>query len=187
MPKLGDQVELVRPYLTCRTIKQERDLFLVGTNCPRIGYIKRGSCYRFQRVKGKVLVDWLFVAGDLVLDLDSFLFQRPTDSRIKVNHQLELEEISYLDLQRLYGLEHEFEKVGRQLAERGLNEMGLLYWSVLHESPQVRYERIVRERPQIIQQFPQYLIASYLGITPVGLSKIRKRMANRVLGQYPSE
>ena len=42
-------------------------------------------------------------------------------------------------------------------------------------TPQQRYEKLIKEAPQIVQRVPQHYIASYLGITPVSLSRIRNR------------
>lgn len=42
-------------------------------------------------------------------------------------------------------------------------------------TPQQRYEELLKEYPNIIQRVPQHYIASYLGITPVSLSRIRNR------------
>jgi len=46
-------------------------------------------------------------------------------------------------------------------------------------SNQDRYLQLLDRRPSLLQRVPQYLIASYLGLTPVGLSKIRKRLSKR--------
>jgi CRP-like cAMP-binding protein len=43
-------------------------------------------------------------------------------------------------------------------------------------SNEERYLRLLQKRPDLFQRLPQYLIAFYLGLTPVGLSKIRKRL-----------
>ena len=43
------------------------------------------------------------------------------------------------------------------------------------ESPDEKYRRLVKENPNLIQRLPQYQIASYLGVTPETLSRIRKR------------
>jgi CRP-like cAMP-binding protein len=47
--------------------------------------------------------------------------------------------------------------------------------SFLTESPDVRYRRLIESRPHVIQRIPQYMIASYLGITPEHLSRLRKK------------
>lgn len=43
------------------------------------------------------------------------------------------------------------------------------------DNPETRYANLLRENPEIIRRVPQHYIASYLGITPVSLSRIRKR------------
>lgn len=43
-------------------------------------------------------------------------------------------------------------------------------------SPEVRYQKLLETRPDLINRVPQYMIASYLGIKPESLSRIRKRM-----------
>jgi len=49
------------------------------------------------------------------------------------------------------------------------------FFSYLRDTPQQRYENLLRDQPQIIQRIPLQYIASYLGITPVSLSRIRNR------------
>ena len=50
-----------------------------------------------------------------------------------------------------------------------------LFLSRIKNNPQQRYEELLKEYPNIIQRVPQHYIASYLGITPVSLSRIRSR------------
>ncbi|RFS22785.1 Crp/Fnr family transcriptional regulator [Chitinophaga silvatica] len=49
--------------------------------------------------------------------------------------------------------------------------------SFIRDTPQERYLNLLRERPHIAQRVPQHYIASYLGITPVHLSRIRNKVA----------
>ena len=48
--------------------------------------------------------------------------------------------------------------------------------SFIKDSPEQRYRRLLNEKPQIVQRVPQHYIATYLGITAVSLSRIRKRV-----------
>jgi CRP-like cAMP-binding protein len=50
-----------------------------------------------------------------------------------------------------------------------------LFLSRIRDTPQQRYLHLLREHPVIVQRIPQHFIASYLGITPVSLSRIRSR------------
>lgn len=51
----------------------------------------------------------------------------------------------------------------------------LLFLSRIKNTPRQRYEELLQERPDIIRRVPQHYIASYLGMTPVSLSRIRGR------------
>ena len=50
-----------------------------------------------------------------------------------------------------------------------------LFLSMIKDSPRQRYENLINNQPEIIQRVPQHYIASYLGITPISLSRIRNR------------
>ena len=50
-----------------------------------------------------------------------------------------------------------------------------LFLSRIKDTPKERYEDLIRNHPEIIRRVPQHYIASYLGITPISLSRIRNR------------
>ena len=56
-----------------------------------------------------------------------------------------------------------------------LTNYGKLFLSRIKDNPQKRYEELLKDHPEIIQRVPQHYIASYLGITPISLSRIRNR------------
>jgi CRP-like cAMP-binding protein len=50
---------------------------------------------------------------------------------------------------------------------------------IITSSPEQRYMNLIDERPELLQRVPQHIIASFLGITPESLSRIRKRLAQK--------
>jgi CRP-like cAMP-binding protein len=50
-----------------------------------------------------------------------------------------------------------------------------LFLSQIKDTPRERYEELIINHPEIIKRVPQHYIASYLGITPISLSRIRNR------------
>ena len=64
--------------------------------------------------------------------------------------------------------------VAPHILER-LNFYQKLFLSRIKDKPQKRYAELIKTSPKILQRIPQHYIASYLGITPVSLSRIRKR------------
>ena len=68
------------------------------------------------------------------------------------------------------------DKICRLVAEESLKKSREVLYNYKLTTPQERYEHLLRTRPDLIQRVPQYIIASYLGIKPESLSRIRKRM-----------
>ena len=65
--------------------------------------------------------------------------------------------------------------LSRTIAESLYMEVSEKYESFFLKSPEERYLELINKRPNFLQRVPQYMIASYLGMTPEGLSRIRKR------------
>ncbi|MEK4531613.1 Crp/Fnr family transcriptional regulator [Solibacillus sp. FSL K6-1554] len=72
----------------------------------------------------------------------------------------------------------QLEMMIRKMMEINLGEMQDQLCEFISSSPEERYNIILRQRPQLIERVPQHQLASYLGITPESLSRIKKRMKN---------
>ncbi|MGB3545292.1 Crp/Fnr family transcriptional regulator [Rubrivirga sp.] len=71
------------------------------------------------------------------------------------------------------------EAMCRMMAEHVLSDVRLSFDQYRLATPEQRYRRIMEERPDLLQRVPQYYLASYVGVKPESLSRIRKRMASR--------
>ncbi|MFZ4544064.1 MAG: hypothetical protein ACOYOA_08455 [Saprospiraceae bacterium] len=69
-----------------------------------------------------------------------------------------------------------FETISRIVMETVFAEQMKFMTSYLTDSPEQRYLHLLNTRPNIFQRVPQYQIASYIGVKPESLSRIRKRM-----------
>lgn len=77
-------------------------------------------------------------------------------------------------------LEHPgFEPICRVMGEAFLSQLQAAHIETLTRTPEQRYRDLVTKRPDLLQRVPQYQIASFLGITPETLSRIRRRLAKR--------
>jgi CRP-like cAMP-binding protein len=68
------------------------------------------------------------------------------------------------------------ENLINQVYERQYNYMRH-FLSLIKDTPEQRYLNLIKEKPHIVHRVPQQHIATYLGITPVSLSRIRNRLA----------
>ena len=71
-----------------------------------------------------------------------------------------------------------FESLCRILSEKEVIKMQKRYDDYVTSNPEERYLKLMRDQPELLQRVPQYQIASYLGIKPESLSRIRKRLFN---------
>lgn len=72
----------------------------------------------------------------------------------------------------------QLEMMIRKMMEINLGEMQDQLGEFISSSPEDRYKTVLKQRPQLIERVPQHQLASYLGITPESLSRIKKRMKN---------
>ena len=136
----------------------------------------------YRDVDGKEEVIEFYFEGMLNSDYVSFIRQEPSNQFIRALEDMEVEDLSYDDLQYLYANVPPLNRSGRKITEGlycGITKRMLSYQK---DSPEVRYLKLIEQRPTLFQRVPQYLVASYLGVTPVGLSKIRKRLGHAAAG-----
>jgi CRP/FNR family transcriptional regulator, anaerobic regulatory protein len=69
-----------------------------------------------------------------------------------------------------------FDRVGRVMAENAFRSISQLNKMLTNEEPEERYLNLLKQRPELVEKIPQNYIASYLGLQPPSLSRIRKRI-----------
>lgn len=114
--------------------------------------------------------------GDFVCDYESFLPQMPTNKNIQVLEDTSFYVVSYDGLQQIYREFKEGERLGRLAIEQVFINVLQQLPSFYKDSPELRYQRFLDTYANISQRVPQYYIASYVGIKPQSLSRIRKRV-----------
>ena len=138
-------------------------------------FIEKGCLRTWVNNDGKDITTQFFFEGDRVASIESFTTDQPSLYSIESLEPCVLQTISRQDFQlALADLPQIKEEMEAHLFKRLLHAQKLFY-SYLKNNPQKRYEELIEEHPQIIQRVPQHYIASYLGITPVSLSRIRSR------------
>lgn len=70
----------------------------------------------------------------------------------------------------------QLETMIRMMVEESLGEMQDEWASFIASTPEERYKTVLEKRPQLVNRVPQHQLASYLGITPESLSRIKKRI-----------
>lgn len=107
---------------------------------------------------------------------DSFLTQTPSEYELQALTETIAWQISYEDLQKVYAHTKAGNYLGRFAAEKLFLAKSKRELSLLKHSATERYLNLFKEQPEILQYIPLKYVASYIGITPQGLSRIRRRI-----------
>jgi CRP/FNR family transcriptional regulator, anaerobic regulatory protein len=165
--------------LRVKKLKKKELLLQEGDICKHAYFINSGCLRYFYIVEGIENTGQFFFENNWYTDYDSFLLGKPSKQNIEALEDCEIVLLSKTDLQHLFAEVPKFEKFGRIMAEnaylgiRNKNEM------LVNQTAEERYLTLMKERPKVFERVPQHYIASYLGIQPPSLSRIRRRLVHK--------
>lgn len=79
----------------------------------------------------------------------------------------------------MYARFPQLEAITRAMMEQDYGKTQADFATFITSSPEERYRNLLENRPDLLQRAPQHQIASYLGVTPESLSRIRKRLQSK--------
>jgi CRP-like cAMP-binding protein len=159
---------------------RKKDFFAQdGKICKEIGFIISGSVRFFHLKDGMDITNYFCFENEYISAYKSFLTETPATTFIQALEDTEVITVTHAEWQRLLAhpaLAYKAERFGRLLAEYYLCCYEDRVTAFVTQSPEERYLRLLQTGKDILQRMPQHYIAHYLGITPVSLSRIRKRI-----------
>ncbi|RAJ94353.1 CRP-like cAMP-binding protein [Larkinella arboricola] len=139
-------------------------------------FIVEGGTSSFFAKEGREMCLDLWFADHFVSSYVSFLTRQPSQIFIQALFPTKALRIHYDVLQAFYRQDEESNKVGRLFAEGLYISRTQREIRFLSQTAEERYLDLLQRQPELIQQLPVKTIASYLGIHPESLSRIRKQL-----------
>ncbi|GAB3333252.1 Crp/Fnr family transcriptional regulator [Larkinella ripae] len=165
---------------SARIVPAKTKLTAEGQVATELFYLQSGLMrLLYTRPNGDQITSFLFSEGMFASCHESFLAQQPSLQTLETLEPCLVLVISKEALDRLYQEVPSTHVIMRRVVEQRFINAQRLFASYLLDSPQERYRKFADEHPELLQRVPQYILASFLGITPVSLSRIRKRMSER--------
>ena len=178
IPHLQDEDwNALEQRLRVQYLKKGEFLTRHGETSRTVSFINKGLVRMFYVADGKEICTGFVPENDYISCYASFLTQTPSVENIDALEECELLNLSFDDMQYLYQKHPVFEIFGRKIAEMLYILVSTQITRLLALTPEERYQSIVDNEPYVIQRVPQYMIASFIGITPEHLSRIRKKMS----------
>lgn len=156
---------------------KKNEYFLQSTQVnTRLGFLCKGLV-RYYVFKNEEEATLEFTKeGEFVADYGSFISKEPSIQNIQALEDCEFLVIDYDKLQELYKISRNANLLGRTIIEHRFIIMVNQLLTVHRYSPEDRYSYFLKHYKDLAQRIPQYLIASYVGVKPQSLSRIRKRI-----------
>lgn len=154
----------------------EKDVFVLeqGKLCKHLWFINKGAVKAVESIKGGERITYFFLDNMFFTNYYCWVTANPSDIAFKTVEKSEIIVIDYPKLEVLCSRHHIFDTIGRKMAERIFVEEFQLRKLLLNYTATERYEYLENHRPEIFQRFALKDIASFIGITDVSLSRIRK-------------
>ena len=159
-----------------RTLSKGELFLREGHVCRELAFINKGLVCYFVTQDGNEVVHNFAKEGNFICNYDSLISRIPSQKNILALESTELLVISREKLDRLYTAIPQGERFGRLLMQNVYTEAIRHIISFYTDTPQKRYQEFVARHQDLAQRIPQYYIASFIGVKPQSLSRIRKRM-----------
>lgn len=172
----AEEIEILKSLFQHKKFRKHQYILQQGDVSTHDNFIIKGLCrtYRVDEKDQEHILrftpeDWW--TGDMA----SFLSREPSQYNVDCLEDTEILRISFADLELLFERVPKMNKYFRVLYERAIVSYNLRLASNLIKSAAEQYDDFVMQFPHIEQRVPNHQIASYLGITPQSLSRIRSQ------------
>ena len=158
------------------TVKKNVTVTKAGAIENYLSFIVEGVVRLFIPLEESDLTFGFVFEKEFVTAYDSFITQTPSLYQIETLTNTTIWRISFKDLQEVYKKAESGNLIGRRMAENMFLIKSKRELSLLGKTAEERYLDLFLERPKLLKHIPLKYIASYIGVTPQALSRIRKRI-----------
>jgi len=142
-----------------------------------LAFVTEGLLSYYYISKGNQRIRQFFFSNNFAGDLSSYFLESPSDAYIEAIENSTVVLINKTDSDMLIENNVAYRTFMLKATQYLLTVISEKYESFLLKTAEERYVDLIHDRPKVIHNVPQYMIASYLGITQEGLSRIRRRLS----------
>ena len=174
-PEFNIDINLLKSLLNSRKVNKGKFLFHRGDICDFVAFTYKGCLRSFVLKDGKEYTLFFHTENQTFGDYESFQKHKPACFSCQA---IEDSEVLIFNHQAMVL----FEKApgGQKLLRLVAEDLAFLLrdklLSLLIDTPQERYLKLIETQPELLQRIPQYYLASYLGIEPESLSRLKRRV-----------
>ncbi|WP_370086469.1 Crp/Fnr family transcriptional regulator [Ekhidna sp.] len=182
VPLADSEVELICDAFKSRLLKKKEHLLQKGDPSNHMRFVSDG-CMKVYSIDddGQEHILQFGISGWWINDLYAFLTKKPATLFIQSIAESTMLQIHRDRLNQLYDEVPMMDRFFRIKTQNGYVALQERTIHSMSQSAEQRYTQFINRYRHMEQQIPQYMIASYLGVTPEHLSAIRKKMSAQSL------
>ena len=180
VPLTTQEQEKIKTYLTPKKLRKKQYLLQEGDVCKYIAFVEKGALKSYVIDEaGTERITQFALEGWTISDLYSFLTGEPATYTIDAIEDAELILISKAAHEELLQTVPKYETYIRLQITGAYIALQRRLTSIISLPIEERYKNLIATYPTIVQRVPQHMIASYMGLTPETLSRVRGRVTGR--------
>lgn len=168
--------EAFRESITVRKVEKNKFYLHANKKCSHVGLVAKGGFRMFYDAGGKDISKGFAFENDFIGSLASFLSQTPSKINIVALEDSIVAEFKQEKLFELINKYKEWRRFATIIIEDQFLKMEHREASLLMDTPEVRFRKLMEEHPKIFKKVSLHHIASYLSITPETLSRYRTKL-----------
>jgi len=170
-----EEIALFSKKVKYKQIKKGEFFIKEGRTCQEAAFIIDGALRSFYYSSTGEEITYCFTFANTFLSAySSFLSQEKTAENIQALTDVELYTISREEIMEMQESSTNWLKLFKFIAENEYIKMEKRIFLLQKENAEKRYQDLVKNQPELLQQIPLNYLSSYLGITQRHLSRIRK-------------
>jgi CRP-like cAMP-binding protein len=175
-----EETAIITSYLTPKKLRKKQYLLQEGDACKVIAFVEKGVLRSYSiDEKGTEHILQFALEGWTISDLYSFLTGEAATYTIDALEDSELVLINKQAHEELLEKLPKYERYMRLQITNAYIAMQRRLTSIISQPLDERYKTLNAVYPHIVQRVPQHMIASYMGLTPETLSRVRRKMTKR--------
>jgi CRP-like cAMP-binding protein len=174
-----EEAAAIAAAMNPQPFKKGTHLLQAGQRSTDTYFVVEGCIREYIMNDGEEKTTNFFTENQWVISLTNFNPDTPVQHNLVCAEDCVLVVGNEQQAQEMFKQFPRFETISRAVMEAVFGEQKTVLLAWLTDSPEQRYLKLMHTRPDLLQRIPQYQLASYIGVKPESLSRIRKRLAKQ--------
>lgn len=158
-----------------KKIKKNELVLMEGETCKDLIFVQNG-CLRLYYIQEDVEVSvWFALKHSSAIEIYSFISETPSNYFLQAIEETEILYLPKTELNKLYETHPKMQEMMRKFWEDVILHLLERFTALQRDSAEKRYLDLM-EKPELLQSIPQKYLASFIGVTPTSLSRIKKNI-----------